>query len=435
MALRLRSVRPSRISPGFISKPRILPLRPSPTWLQRSYARYSRFGDDEGGNRGRNPNEPDENDFNKRGVELFRQYGAAAALAGVGTLWYVSHLEQVPETQRWRYMDVSKKMREVLEEQSYAQLMSEWGQSILPINHRATQLVQTVAEKLITQNGLGHVVTRSINSNADQKPDEWLVYVVDQDIKNAFVMPGRKIVVFSGMLRQVQNVDQLAGILGHEVAHQLVGHVLERLSLTRMLVFLDFAIQFLLGTNTNLSGIVLQALIALPHSRTQELEADLIGLRLMSKACFDPNAVVSFWQSFDKEDKLQTPQFISTHPGHKQRAKAIEGWIPAVRSEYPCVEMVDFAQAYQQQTVRDQPSTRFLEPAQPARTPGHRSRTPQRTSPTASPPASPDGSNWGAHDPWATGSSDPNSRPGDASDWGARDPWAERNGGKKNGSW
>lgn len=74
----------------------------------------------------------------------------------------------------------------------------------------------------------------------------------------------------------------------------MVGHVLERVSLTRLLVFADFAIQFILGASTNLSGIVLEAAIGLPNSRTQELEADLIGLRLMSKACFDPDAVVAY---------------------------------------------------------------------------------------------------------------------------------------------
>jgi metalloendopeptidase OMA1, mitochondrial len=72
----------------------------------------------------------------------------------------------------------------------------------------------------------------------------------------------------------------------------VVGHVLERVSLTRLLLILDIAIQFIIGTNTNIAGIALQAFIGLPHSRTQELEADLIGLRLMSKACFDPDAVV-----------------------------------------------------------------------------------------------------------------------------------------------
>lgn len=58
------------------------------------------------------------------------------------------------------------------------------------MNHRATKWVQAVAEKLISKNGLGHVVTRAVTSNEDQKPDEWLVYVVNQDVKNAFVMPG-----------------------------------------------------------------------------------------------------------------------------------------------------------------------------------------------------------------------------------------------------
>jgi len=68
--------------------------------------------------------------------------------------------------------------------------MSEYGKYILPMNHKATRWVQAVAEKLISKNGLGHVVTRAPSSKGDQKPDEWLVYVVDQNIQNAFVMPG-----------------------------------------------------------------------------------------------------------------------------------------------------------------------------------------------------------------------------------------------------
>jgi predicted Zn-dependent protease len=72
----------------------------------------------------------------------------------------------------------------------------------------------------------------------------------------------------------------------------VVGHVVEKVSLTRLLVVLDVAFQFIIGTNTNLAGIALMALVALPNSRTQELEADLVGLRLMSTACFDPEAVV-----------------------------------------------------------------------------------------------------------------------------------------------
>jgi predicted Zn-dependent protease len=72
----------------------------------------------------------------------------------------------------------------------------------------------------------------------------------------------------------------------------VVGHVLEKVSLSRLLVFVDAAVQILLGTNTALGTLALQFLVGLPNSRTQELEADLVGLRLMSKACFEPGAVV-----------------------------------------------------------------------------------------------------------------------------------------------
>jgi hypothetical protein len=68
--------------------------------------------------------------------------------------------------------------------------MQEFGKDILPMNHQATQLVQAVAETLISKNGLGHVVTRAPEEKYHQKDDEWLVYVVNQDIQNAFVMPG-----------------------------------------------------------------------------------------------------------------------------------------------------------------------------------------------------------------------------------------------------
>ncbi len=69
--------------------------------------------------------------------------------------------------------------------------MQEYGRKILPMNHSATKLVQAVAERLITKNGLGHVITRPVSSAADQKPDEWLVYVVDENVQNAFVAPGK----------------------------------------------------------------------------------------------------------------------------------------------------------------------------------------------------------------------------------------------------
>ncbi|CCA67601.1 hypothetical protein PIIN_01429 [Serendipita indica DSM 11827] len=415
--------------PFRLQTPTLSALRQSRTYTSRRYTRFDDQRDDQEGK--------EEDDLDRefrRKFEFFRLYGTGALVIGAGTIWYIAHLEQVPETKRWRYMDASKGMIQMLEKQSYEEIMHEYGRKILPMNHPATRLVQTVAERLITRNGLGHVVTRPVNSGADQKPDEWLVYVVDEKIQNAFVAPGRKIVVFSGMLHQVADEDQLAGILAHEVAHQLIGHVLEKVSLTRLIFIADVAIQFLLGTNTGLSGLALQALIALPNSRTQELEADLVGLRLMSKACFDPGAVVKFWQSFDKQDKYQPPAFLSTHPGHRQRAAAIEGWVPAVRSEYPCQDMVEFSHAFDQgrrysgvgMDIR-RPS--FSTSAPPARQAQPQSRQP---SPISRSEPSPDSGDWTNHDPW---SSDSNGSSGGEADWGMQDPWASKNDRSKGSSW
>ncbi|KAG8815112.1 hypothetical protein FRC17_000865 [Serendipita sp. 399] len=323
----------------------------------------------------------------------------------------------------------------------------------MPANHPATVLIQQVAEDLISKNGLGHVVTRAPTSKTrtDQKPDEWLVYVVNEDIPNAFVMPGRKIVFFSGMFKHVADANQIAGILAHEVAHQLVGHAFEKVSLSRLIIVADLVIRAVLGADTGLAGLALQALIALPNSRTQELEADLVGLRLMSKACFEPEAVVTFWRSFDKNQKQQIPQFISTHPGHRQRADAIEGWLPSVRSEYPCATLTDsltgFTQFAESTDIRKPSIPPQQRPPSPSPSFPSSPRSSRPSSPNP-PPSPSDGAEWGHQDPWATGSGS-GAGNGDAfsesgidtareTDWGMQDPWATKNDrdrGNKRSSW
>ncbi|KAG8751840.1 hypothetical protein FRC14_007571 [Serendipita sp. 396] len=422
----------------------------------RTYAQYSRFEDDEPQNK-QNNNEEDPNDREfRRKFEILKTYGPAIILVAGGTSWYLAHLEQVPETKRWRYMDTSKAMIKMLEQQSYVELMQEFGAKILPMSHPATKLVQQVADGLISKNGLGSVVTREPTSkgSTDQKPDEWLVYVVNEDIPNAFVMPGRKIVFFSGMFKHVSDENQLAGILAHEVAHQLVGHAYEKVSLSRLIIVVDIFVRAILGADTNLAGLALQALIALPNSRTQELEADLVGLRLMSKACFDPESVITFWRSFDKSDKRQVPQFISTHPGHRQRATAIEGWLPTVRSEYPCVTLADslagFNQFAESTDVRSPAIPPQLSSPPPSPRPSPRSSSPRPASPDFRPNSPPsDKVGWGHQDPWANnGGGDSSNGSGDSfgsnagndtageTDWGMHDPWAAKNEkGNKRGSW
>lgn len=106
-----------------------------------------------------------------------------------------------------------------------------------------------------------------------------------------------------------------------------MGHVFEKVSLSRLLIFVDAAIQLLLGTSTPLAPLALQFLVGLPNSRTQELEADLVGLRLMSKACFEPGAVVEcvhcfiVAQSFDSYLPLNLALDFGRPLGNKIKVK------------------------------------------------------------------------------------------------------------------
>lgn len=167
----------------------------------------------------------------------------------------------------------------------------------------------------------------------------WEVVVFEDDSANAFALPGKKIGVHTGIFKMAKNQDQLATVLGHEVAHVLAQHSAERLSL-----------QSVAGTGTQLIGIMLgesrqkanvmallglgaQYGLVLPYGRTQESEADVVGLELMAKAGFDPRASVQLWKNMSAGSNGQPPEFLSTHPSHSTRInglnKAIPRFLPA----------------------------------------------------------------------------------------------------------
>lgn len=164
----------------------------------------------------------------------------------------------------------------------------------------------------------------------------WEIKVFQDDTPNAFALPGRKIGVHSGILKVAKNQDQLATVIGHEVGHVQAHHSAERLSQQTAAQGALLVGAIIAGTSDNTNkGLVMGALgagvtygVLMPFSRTQESEADMIGLRLMAQAGFNPDESVVLWENMAAADKNKVPEFLSTHPSDATRMSALNRALP-----------------------------------------------------------------------------------------------------------
>jgi len=170
----------------------------------------------------------------------------------------------------------------------------------------------------------------------------WEVVVFEDKTPNAFALPGNKIGIHTGMLTLVDNQDQLAAVIGHEIGHVLAKHSNERAS-QEMAVNQGMGIvqavsqpQTALGqTAIGLLGVGAQYGILMPYSRTHESEADTIGIDLMAKSGFDPRQSITLWQKMDQASQGQQPiEFMSTHPSHGSRIQQLEQHLPQAMNFY-----------------------------------------------------------------------------------------------------
>lgn len=173
-----------------------------------------------------------------------------------------------------------------------------------------------------------------------QVPGNWEVAVFRDDDINAFAVPGGKIGVNTGLFKVARNQDQLAAVIGHEVAHVLANHANERMS-QEGLVQLGLGLgQSLADPGSSLHrgflaalGLGAQVGFLLPYSRLHESEADVIGMDLMARAGFDPRAALDLWQNMAREGGAEPPEFISTHPAHGTRLQDLQANLgPAMRT-------------------------------------------------------------------------------------------------------
>jgi predicted Zn-dependent protease len=190
--------------------------------------------------------------------------------------------------------------------------------------------VKTVSERLIQQ---------TITFREDARGWPWEVNVLSSPERNAYAMPGGKIMVYSGLVSDLDlNDAEIAAVVGHEISHTLREHARERVSDAygqELLLTLGAAALGAEDAALELANAIGQVTFQLPHSREQESEADQIGLELMARAGYDPQAAISVWQKMTAAGSSgQPPEFLSTHPSNESRIADLQAQLPRVAPLY-----------------------------------------------------------------------------------------------------
>ena len=180
-----------------------------------------------------------------------------------------------------------------------------------------------------------HYVQCIANAITREVGGTWEVVVFRDDAVNAFALPGGKIGVYTGLLKVAKNQDQLATVIGHEVAHVQAHHANERVSqsfaVEQGLNLISAAASPQSGAGQSLMGMLgvgAQYGILMPFSRIQESEADMLGLDLMARAGFDPRESIQLWKNMAHSGGGQPPEFLSTHPSNSTRINDLIARLP-----------------------------------------------------------------------------------------------------------
>lgn len=231
---------------------------------------------------------------------------------------------------RKQFLLVSSSEIESQSAKAYEQVKTE-ARNKNKLDHNPTQVnrVNRIANKIIP-----HV---SI-FREDALSWSWEVHVQTSDDINAYCMPGGKMMFYTGIIEKLKlSDDEIAAIMGHEMAHALREHGRERMSEQILKVGLvQIGVQTGVIQEKYASALLglSELIIGLPHSRGQESEADLMGLEMMARAGFDPQAAISLWEKMSANGGTKPPEFMSTHPSDQTRIKNIQSNLPQVLPLY-----------------------------------------------------------------------------------------------------
>ncbi len=262
-----------------------------------------------------------------------RQLGLALAFAGLALLagCQTTTTGGAVGAERSQLMLVSSAQLNQMASQSYAKLVTESSRKgTLNRDQAMLARVRAIATRIEPQTA----VFRS-----DAPGWRWEVNVISSPDLNAFCMPGGKIMFYSGLIQKLDLTDdEIAVVMGHEISHALREHSREQVSqaiAAQTAIGVGAALLGLGQGSADLANTAYKALIATKFSRTDEREADRIGLELSARAGYDPRAGVSLWQKMMRANSSGSPpEFLSDHPAEANRAHEIESLLPTVMPLY-----------------------------------------------------------------------------------------------------
>jgi len=206
--------------------------------------------------------------------------------------------------------------------QAYRQVIAEAA--------KKNQLNRDPAEVARVRGIADRLIPSTAAFRADAPKWNWEVNVISSDEVNAWCMPGGKIAVYTGLLIKLNPTDdELAAVMGHEIAHALREHGRERASEQMAQQIGVSVLSTALGLGdlgAQLTQTVLDVTLALPHSRTHETEADRIGVELAARSGYDPRAAVSLWQKMGNLGGSKPPEWMSTHPSDQTRIHDLQNY-------------------------------------------------------------------------------------------------------------
>lgn len=256
-------------------------------------------------------------------------------LSWILVLCLVTGCASAPYTGRSQMILVSEGQEAALGDDAYRHILRD-----------SVSTHDAVTERIVRK--VGERIARAANKPAYN----WEFSVInDPDMVNAFAVPGGKVAVYTGIFGPARDEAGLAVVLGHEVAHALARHPAERMSQGLLLQAVGAGLGVALSKNPAVANQVLQVYgigagigVALPFNRSQETEADRIGLILMAKSGYDPRVAIELWQRMEKKDGARNapPEILSTHPGYETRIEQLRSFLPeALRYYQPSYEKVE----------------------------------------------------------------------------------------------
>lgn len=254
--------------------------------------------------------------------------------AGYAAYYWLSNRSVDPLTGETVVIDksISPEQETALGLQAYQQVLqqerplpadAEVSRQVTAIAGRLIDRIPPVSDALAAEHGL--------QASHIEKTFDWKVTVLQSDQVNAFCLPGGKMAVYTGLLPVARNADAVAVVMGHEIAHALLRHGAQRMTRGKLEQLGQMA-----GAASGMDQGTLQTVMsaygygsALPYARSQETQADELGLMLAAAACFDPREAVPLWERMDRNAGGNAPpEFASTHPSAGTRIQQLEALMP-----------------------------------------------------------------------------------------------------------